>query len=142
MENTRNAEELLTAREAAAANLEAAKSDLKTVDDEINQKFLAPLQEEYRLMAKNSGTVKCHTGIVGIEAHADIKKTVTWDQAKLRAVMQGMTWEQIQRLFKIDVEVGEKVFNDIADMDLKAKLTDARMVKYAEPKITLKKAAA
>lgn len=139
MQNVRSNEELLAAREAAMLKTTEAAAALKIIEDEISAGNMSRVQEEYRLLTKQSGSIKIVDGATGIEIVADIKKTADYDQDKLREIASSLAWDQTQRIFTIKFGISERVYNDIADPELKTKIDGARTVKYSEPKITLKK---
>ena len=79
------------------------------------------------------GTNRSFTGKV------DIAKKVKWDSAKLLKVAMDMPWAQVQKLFKLEASVPERIYEGIEAIDpvLFKKIEEARTVELSPPKVTL-----
>lgn len=84
---------------------------------------------------KQSGEMTIEVGAVKLKAKID--KEVKWDSPALRAVAGSMPWELAQQIFDIKMAVPEKIYTALTGTDLKARITEARTVKYGNLKITL-----
>lgn len=91
---------------------------------------LAGFKKEY----KADGTIRFASDNAIFKAV--IGKTVSYDGDKLMEIINSIPWDTAKDIFKIKLDVGEKAYKAITDEKLKQRLTDARTVKYSDPKIT------
>lgn len=70
----------------------------------------------------------------GYKLTGEVKATVKWNSDALRGIAQSLPNDQVNRLFKIEFSIPEKNFSTIDDKVLLTRLTEARTVKYSEPK--------
>jgi hypothetical protein len=84
---------------------------------------------------KSHGSV---TGeIDGIKMTWDVKQTVSWDQAKLRALWEALPIEVGNKLIETKFSVKESVFSAQVDPKLTEALKDARTTKLSSPSVKL-----
>lgn len=123
-------------REVIANNqliADQAEAEIVEAQAELRKRFEPVLTEYYNSTEKTHGQ---HTFEVdGIKLAGEVKATVKWNSDALRGIAQTLPIEQVNRLFKIDFSVPEKVYQSITDDKLLDRLIDARTVKYSEPKI-------
>ena len=129
----------LEAEIAAEYAVYEGKVNLKRLDlEEVNCSIAAlavPLAlTGFKKEEKTDGTIRFASDDTIFKAV--IGKTVSYDNDKLLAIINSIPWDTAKTIFKIKLEVGERAFKAITDEDLKQRLTDARTVKYGEPKIT------
>lgn len=129
--------QLYEQREAVAAAVAAARSDLAHIDAQIDALVAPKALTVYDLTGKQFGKVRVEVGD-GLVAEADISKKVEWDSDKLMEIAKSLPWETVQETFKIKFEVPERTYNALPD-ELKTMVDMARAVKYGTPKITLKR---
>lgn len=125
---------LLESREALANEIVEAKLHL----DGINKKIAALGQPfvsaAFNKAAKVDGTVRFALDSESYKAVID--KRVSWNSDKLQAVAGSIPFEDAQRLFDVEYSMSAKAFDSVTDEKLKARLIEARTVKYGEPKIS------
>lgn len=111
--------------------IEHAKATKAEIADELEARFRTAINAGFAQKAKTHGTISIAAPEAGFKISAEITKTVKWDSAKLLAAMSTMTWDQVQRIFKLTAEIPEKVWTGLlaASPELATKLSDARTVK-------------
>lgn len=72
----------------------------------------------------------------GVKIVCEVGHKVTWDTDKLKAIAATLSPETVQRLLKVTITVPERVYQSVTEKDLLDKLTDARTVKYENPKFS------
>lgn len=73
----------------------------------------------------------------GIKLSYELKQTVTWDQAKLRALWEALPAEIGSKLIKTEFSVSEATFKNQIDPALIDALLDARTTKLSAPSIKI-----
>jgi len=71
----------------------------------------------------------------GIKLTYDIKQTVTWDQDKLRNLLESLPTDIGRNLIKTEFSVSEAVFKNQIDPALIDALLDARTTKLSSPTV-------
>ena len=119
--------------------LEVLNDQLQAVTRVISARLKLPVELAYDRQDKYHGKIRVPLAD-GFEAVGDISKSVSWDQDKLKALAATMDWPTIQHFFKITFSVSETIFKGLPPGDpRKQPMTDARTVKYGDPKISLEK---
>jgi regulator of replication initiation timing len=127
--------EIAAARQATEETLAPKLALLLEINGDISKLAVPMAQATYKREEKVDGTVKFASGDRIFKSV--ITKSVGYDQDKLFAIANSIPWQQAQQVFKIKLDVSETTFKKLEDEDLKKRLTEARTVKYGEPKITL-----
>ena len=126
-------EEIRSAITTQQSIVEAAKAQMDIYSAELRSRFEDRLTQALVESNKQHGQ---HTFEVdGIKLTAEVRATVKWDSSLLESVAQTMPWPDVKRYFKIEFSVPEKTYHSITDDKLLDRLTDARTVKYSEPKV-------
>lgn len=110
-----------------------AKGNLDALQQELGERLAPQAQNLYAAAGKVNGDITFEEG--GQKFKASISKTVKWDNAKLQTIAAGMDWAAAQRIFKIKFEVSESTFKAMTDLELIAKLEEARSETTGELKI-------
>lgn len=118
---------LLAAAEQAKA---IAAADIATIQGEITRRLSDDAKALFAKADKASGDVTFETDDGKFKA--SIGKSVKWDSGQLQAIARQLPWEQVELLFDITFAVPEARYKALVDPALKAKLDDARTVKYGE----------
>jgi hypothetical protein len=122
---------------AATKNrLTMEKAQLSLLEIELTKRQGKTAAQLFEAAGKRYGQAS-YTDDAGRKFKAEIKRTVTWDSAKLQAVAATMTWEQAQRIFDIKFAVPENTFKAIIDDELIGKLAAARTTKYGDLSVSL-----
>ena len=103
---------------------------------EITRRFIGKSGAAYKLAGKEHGTVRADLH-EGFTLKADISKTVKWDQKKMKVLASTLEWAQVEHLFDITFKVKETIFKALMPGEVKDALTDAREVKFGDPKLVL-----
>lgn len=132
-------------------NAATMKAEVKEVDDELAARYGEFAAKCFEEDDKKHGQL---TVFVPAEPKfslkAEISKKVVWDSGMLEGIITEqmnagkLTWPQVQKLFKIEFSIAEKIYSalDAANPDLKKAVDDARTVIYGDaPKLTLMRAA-
>lgn len=119
----------MTACDIAMAH---AKERKVVINDELEARFRPTIDYAFRDRGKAFGTVSLGIADPAFKLGCEIEKKVSWDSDELLACMADMEWEQIQRIFKIDLSIPEKIWDglQVAAPSLAAKFGRARTVKY------------
>lgn len=118
--------------------LDEAKAAVSEYDLEVASRFSAHARAAFEGAGKEHGKVTAPLAGGNLSIEANISKKVEWDNDKLMAVAREMPFAQVEHLFKIVFSVPEKQYGGLLPgTDLKAKIDEARTVKYGEPKISL-----
>src|SRR3546814_1795502 len=96
-----------------ADTIAKAKSRLDALQGEVSARFKEEVTAAYDRAGKVSGVVRIPLPD-GYELTADAKKAIKWDSAKLLQVARFMEREQVQRPFKLEVSMGEKIYDGVA----------------------------
>lgn len=109
-----------------------AKERKAVINDELEARYGVALKLHFDRREKVFGTLKIDVGVPGFQIGGEIEKKVSWDSDELLVCMAGMEWEQVQRIFKIELAIPEKIWDglQIAAPSLAAKFGRARTVKY------------
>jgi hypothetical protein len=73
----------------------------------------------------------------GVKLTYDIKQTVSWDQERLKALMENLPVEIGSKLIKTEYSVSEATFRNQVDPALIDALLDARTTKLSKPTISI-----
>lgn len=133
------------------ANAADMKAEVKLIDEELQARFGVFVAECFAEDEKLHGQL---TVFIPAEPKfslkAEISKKVVWDSGMLEGIVSEwmtagkLTWEQVQKLCKIEFSISEKVYSalEAANPELKKAVDDARTVIYGDaPKLTLMRAA-
>lgn len=115
--------------------LERMKARRDQVAQELVRRYGELANKRFAAADKQSGELTIDVGSMKLKAKID--KKVEWDSPALRAVAGSMPWELAQQIFDIKMTVPERIYTALTDADLKARITEARTVKYGNLKITL-----
>ena len=127
---------LREAVELVARGAKPLTDEVARVEAHVQERFSEAVSVAYSREKKKSGklNIKREDGFV---IEANISKTVKWDSDKLKAVAQGMSWEEIQHYFKIDFSVSEAIFKALPPGPIRDAITNARTTNYGDPKVKL-----
>jgi hypothetical protein len=134
-DNDTSLAQLVQFRDAAEAEMQAAKRAVSDLNERIKSVAAPLLLNGYERAGKHDGTIRFVSG--NHQFKCEVGKRVTWDSGLLAALAAQMDPREAALLFKVDYSVPEAQFKGITDTALRHNLTQARTVKYAEPKITL-----
>lgn len=123
---------LLSAAEQAKS---VAIADITSIRDEITCRLRGDAEKLFAASDKTSGDITFESAD-GSKFKASIGKTVSWDGKILQGIARGMEWEQAQNLFDIKFSIKEAKYAALFDPELKAKIDDARTVKYGDLSIS------
>ena len=123
-----NLRTLLAAAERAKA---VAVADIAAITAEITNRLSDTAAKLFEKSNKISGDVTFETPDGG-KFKASISKTVSWDNGRLQSIARQFPYEQVEMLFDIKFSVPEAKYKALTDPELKAKLDEARTVKYGE----------
>lgn len=116
---------------------ERVKTYLANIQTEIDRRFSGAAKLTLDEQGKSYGTASREIE-GGFKLKADIKQTVKWDGAALKAIAAGMgTLQEIEHWFKIEFSVPEAKFKAIPPGDLLDDVTAARTTKLSPLKVTL-----
>jgi len=73
----------------------------------------------------------------GVKLTYDIKQTVSWDQERLKALLENLPVEIGSKLIKTEYSVSETTFRNQIDPALIDALLDARTTKLSKPTISI-----
>jgi len=116
---------LLRAAEQAKAT---AVADITAIQGEINRRLESEAAGLFLKADKTSGDITFENADGKFKA--SIGKKVEWDSDQLQCIARELPWNQAELLFDIDFSVSEAKYKALTDPALKAKLDDARTVKY------------
>lgn len=119
---------LLAAAERAKA---IAVADIAAINAEITSRLSDTAAKLFEKSEKTAGDVTFETPDGG-KFKASISKTVSWDSGQLQSIARQLPYEQVELLFDIKFAVPEAKYKALTDPALKAKLDEARTVKYGE----------
>jgi len=117
---------------------------LKKRAAELQGKILAATAERvnqmYALSGKQHGTVSV-AGEDGVTIKGSIGKKVEWDSPALMGVASALPWETVQKVFKIEFGVPEKMYAKLAEHGITPEqivaIDAARTTKYEPLKVSL-----
>lgn len=121
-------------RAAFETTLTEQKADLESLNSGIATIAVPLAQAAFKKEEKADGTVRFASDSAIFKAV--VAKTVSYDDAKLLEIINTIPWDDAKSIFKIKLAVSEAAYKNITDPKLKQRLTDARSVKYSDPKIT------
>jgi hypothetical protein len=128
--------ELLDSRARYEADILALKNALSLVNNELAALCQPMIDLALQREGKTHGTVDFAVGNRIYRAVST--KTVTWNQEALREMAHRMSWEDAEDFFKITYAMAEADYKAILHPNVKSQLTVARLVKYGEPKVSVK----
>lgn len=128
---------LYDARLRIQGQMQALKTQLSVIDNEILSRYEASLKAVFAREDKQHGSVRLMVED-GIELKAEIDRKVKWDNDALQGIAGRMNWEEASRVFKITFEVPEKIYKTLAP-ELRAEVDKARKTTYGDIKITPEK---
>lgn len=98
----------------------------------------APIAEEgFASKGTMGGTVTVKRD--GLVIKGEVRKKVTWDQEKLKAIAGQLRWDEVQHYFDIKFSVPEKIYSALPPGPLRDMLTKARTVQFEDPKVTVER---
>lgn len=106
-----------------------------TLESELLQIVGGDFIQEMVSREKTHGSITKDFG--GIKLSYELKQTVTWDQAKLRALWEALPAEIGSKLIKTEFSVSEATFKTQIDPALIDALLDARTTKLSAPSIKI-----
>lgn len=106
-----------------------------TLEAELLQIVGGDFIQEMVSREKTHGSITKDFG--GIKLSYELKQTVTWDQAKLRALWEALPAEIGSKLIKTEFSVSEATFKNQIDPALIDALLDARTTKLSAPSIKI-----
>lgn len=106
-----------------------------TLESELLQIVGGDFIQEMVSREKTHGSITKDFG--GIKLSYELKQTVTWDQAKLRALWEALPAEIGSKLIKTEFSVSEATFKNQIDPALIDALLDARTTKLSAPSIKI-----
>lgn len=106
-----------------------------TLEAELLQIVGGDFIQEMVSREKTHGSITKDFG--GIKLSYELKQTVTWDQAKLRALWEALPAEIGSKLIRTEFSVSEATFKNQIDPALIDALLDARTTKLSAPSIKI-----
>lgn len=106
-----------------------------TLESELLQIVGGDFIQEMVSREKTHGSITKDFG--GVKLSYELKQTVTWDQAKLRALWEALPAEIGSKLIKTEFSVSEATFKNQIDPALIDALLDARTTKLSAPSIKI-----
>lgn len=106
-----------------------------TLEAELLQLVGGDFIQEMVSREKTHGSITKDFG--GVKLSYELKQTVTWDQAKLRALWEALPAEIGSKLIKTEFSVSEATFKNQIDPALIDALLDARTTKLSAPSIKI-----
>ena len=106
-----------------------------TLEAELLQIVGGDFIQEMVSREKTHGSITKDFG--GIKLSYELKQSVTWDQAKLRALWEALPAEIGSKLIKTEFSVSEATFKNQIDPALIDALLDARTTKLSAPSIKI-----
>jgi hypothetical protein len=116
------------------ANMDLCKRAVDSIRSELLRRYKDDALTEIHGRGKEHG--ECTIVQDGIKVLCEVDNKVTWDTEKLKAIAATLPAETVKRLFKVSITVPEVVFKSITEKDLLDKVTEARTVRYSEPKFS------
>jgi hypothetical protein len=128
-------EQLAALISATKQRIDIERSKLELLEKELVEKVSDVFASEMAAKQKTHGSV---TGeIDGVKMTWEVKQSVQWDQAKLRALWEALPIEVGNKLIETKFSVKESVFSAQVDPKLTEALKDARTTKLSYPSIKL-----
>lgn len=112
------------------------EAHLKALKAELAEMVGTAFAAEYQRKGKDHGSLSLE--VDGVPLTYELKQTVSWDQAKLKAIWQSIPIDVGDKLIDLKYSVKEKMFDALLDEDLKKKLIDARTTKLSAPLVKIK----
>lgn len=116
------------------ANMDLCKRAVESIKAELLRRYKDDALQAIHGRGKEHG--ECTIEQDGIKVLCEVDNKVTWDTEKLKAIAATLPADTVKRLFKVSITVPETVFKSITEKDLLDKVTDARTVRYSEPKFS------
>jgi hypothetical protein len=122
-------EELIAQRKALAARINNIKGEIADIDAALAHIAWPAMQE--RLLIKNSDYGDFKLNVDGVELQGAIRKTVKWDNEKLKAVAQKLP--DAHMIMKAELSIPEENFRKLESLNhpLLGEITLARQVKFS-----------
>ena len=128
---------LLEEQTTALAELKKAQARAKMANAAVSDALSILAQTAFKTAGKSHGSIAFDVGD-GVEARSEIRKSVTWDDATLRAVAKAH-WDQLKHIVKSTVSIPEKEYARLTP-ELREAVDAARFVDLSEPKTVLRRA--
>lgn len=109
---------------------------IKNVETELVMRTMNEFIHEMISREKDYGSFS--KTIDGVDLTYEVKQSVSWDQDKLRSLLEALPPEIGNKLIKTEFSVSEAVFKNQVDPGLIDALVDARTTKLSAPTIKLK----
>lgn len=111
-----------------------AKKQIEEIKGELLNRYKDEALEQIFARGKEHGEHTIEKD--GVKIVCEVGHKVTWDTEKLKAIASTLSPDTVQRLLKVTITVPERVYQSVTEKDLLDKLTDARTVKYENPKFS------
>lgn len=120
--------------------IERSKATKAEIAAELEARYRVAIDAAFTEKVKTHGTARVDAG--DFEIVGEIEKKVAWDSTALLAAASDMAWDQVRKIFKLTMEVPEKIWTGLeaGNPDLAKKLRDARTVRLTPkpPKLVRK----
>ena len=148
--HNRSDAELMNDRAAHVAMIQANQAFVDAIDDEFALRWKDEITMRLTRLNKNHGEITVdHPIDHNLRLHGELRRTVKWDQDKLRELANrafipkvdgglGLPGEaSFNVLFKITFAINEHAYQALTDPAVKGLLDKARAVKYAPPRVAI-----
>lgn len=115
----------------------AQKQMVEAINKELLHRFGGALFEKMEAANKTTGEISHEFD--GIKLTLAVKPKVKWDNDALRSIASNLPIETVDKVFKIEFSVPERIYNALTDRDLVKVLNEARTVEIPEPKVSFSK---
>lgn len=111
-----------------------AKREIDAIKAELANRYAEEATKEIFSRGKEHGEYTIVKD--GVKIVCEIGQKITWDTEILKEIAGSLPQETVHRLFKVSISVPERVFQSITEKDLLDRITEARTVRYEQPKFT------
>ena len=125
---------VLQASEAELARTKAAHAVLLNA---VGERYTGAVQAALTADGRPSGTFSNIDIGDRFSVTAEISKSVSYDQDKLKALAGTLTWPEVCHYFKIEFTVPEAIYKAIPPGPVKTAIEAARTTKYGAPKLKI-----
>jgi hypothetical protein len=110
------------------------KKEIDAIKAELSVRYAEEATREILSRGKEHGEYTLEKD--GVKITCDIGQKITWDSDMLKEIAQTLPQDTVHRLFKISISVPERVFQSITEKELLDRVSEARTVRYEQPKFT------
>ena len=148
--HNRSDADLMNERADHVAMVQAEQALIDAIDDELSMRWREEISMRLTRINKHHGEITVdHPTDKSLRIHGELRRTVRWDQDKLRQLANrafisksdgglGLVGEaSFNVLFKIAFSINEHAYAALTDPTVKALLDSARSVKYTPPRIAI-----